>query len=212
MCLGGEAQALRTPLRPRLAQLPVSISPTGPMSSGTQAASCWHFLLTGQKLFESLRLPVSTPTPASQSRPPSTDPLPVASSPSSHPPAGPSMLLVTMLSQRTDSGASGRDTRDRWEREQILGAGPWIGRPFASLGLSFPKCWPTLERMKDAFRSCRVFVKSQGGSHEGIGGTGRGQKHSLSLFWRLEPRSWVLSLKICIINKGHSFSETGMHP
>lgn len=34
-----------------------------------------------------------------------------------------------------------------------LGASPCIGSPFASLGLSFPKRWPTLERMKDVFRS-----------------------------------------------------------
>lgn len=62
MCLGEEARALRCLGGLDWLNSQCPISPTGPMSSGTKAASCWRFLLTGQKLLESSRLPAPTPT------------------------------------------------------------------------------------------------------------------------------------------------------
>lgn len=153
MCLGEEARALRCLGGLDWLNSQCPISPTGPMSSGTKAASCWRFLLTGQKLLESSRLPAPTPTPASQPWPPPTALLPTASSPSS-PRQLDLLCLVTSAEPRTDLGVSGEQAPelDGWERGRS-GTGPCVGRPFASLDLRFPKCWSTLERMEDACRS-----------------------------------------------------------
>lgn len=113
MCLGEEAPALRCLGGLGWLDSQCPISPTGPMSSETKAASCWCFLLTGQKLLESLCLPALTPSPASQPRAPST----------ALPPAASSLpCLVTSAEPRTDLGVSGEQAPKLggWERGRSL--------------------------------------------------------------------------------------------
>lgn len=145
MCLGEEARAPRCLGGPGWLNSQCPISPTGPMSSGTEAASCWRFLLTGQKLFESFCLPAPTPTPASQPWPPSTALLLAASSPSSPLPAGP-LPLVTSAEPSAGLGV-GREQAPRlgrWERgrsggwaiywEALCLSGPQFPQVLAYLG------------------------------------------------------------------------------
>lgn len=115
MCLGEEARALRMPPRPRLAQLPVSPLPHWAHVFWDPGCQLLALPADWAKAPGVLAPAYSHTHPASQSRPPSTDPLPVASSPSSHTPAGPAML-GDRAEPRADLGADDdddrRDTKD----------------------------------------------------------------------------------------------------